>query len=203
MKEVTNKSFRLIFFILFFPIISLGQNDSIELQFRDFFSKDIIIIDSKENLLKKLGQPTIETIINMSWIDSIDSKSYKEYKKKYDISHIYYEKLGLGYIEIGDSVQLRFIDFKNKRNKNVKIHYQDIVFEKGSAMQDLIDIYNLVAEKDYDSNWTYLVSSESKGYILPFWSNYKSFSAIEFQYNMKKELIYVYFGYCNKGLQPK
>lgn len=189
--------------ILFFPMISIGQNDSIELQFRNFFSEDIVIIDSKENLLKKIGQPTIETKINMAWIDSIDSKTYNQYKSKYDINHLYYDKLGLGYIGIGDSVQLRFIDFKNKRNKNVKIHYQDMVFERGNAMQNLIDRYNLVADVDYDTNCKYLDREQGKGYILPFWSNYKSLSAIEFQYNMKKQLIFIYFGYCNKGLQPK
>ncbi len=168
-----------------------------------FHSNDVVLKDSKENLLNRMGDPNKVEVTRFSIIDTMYSdvlicNSLIETNK--------YEFLdkGLWYYAEGDTLKLYMIDFDNKANMKKKIFYNDICLDRNLKMKDIISAFSLIEEEDYT------LSPVSGQLFQPGTKNNKEYYLIKSTFPditlifdcRSKELRCIDFGYDNGGIAP-
>jgi hypothetical protein len=171
---------------LFPQKINIVSEDNGIFVLKNFWSDNIIIKTSKDNLIHLLGSP-----------DTIITREERINKKKYD--SFFYEKLGLVYVSYGDSVQLHLINFKI--NKKAKIYYDNICFDRHLRFNKIVKIFDL--DKEYHNLYSacapFSKDALPKQYYLFNPSiNVKPYIYMEIAFNKyTKKLEFIDFGYSN------
>lgn len=189
--------------LLLVSTIAFSQKNNIIIDKNKFYSNDIILKDSKENILNKIGNPKKIDLIRFSIIDTIyiddfiNNSLVETYRYEFSDKGLWY------YIE-GDTLKLQMIDFNNKINKKKKIYYENICFDRNLKMNDIISFFNLIEEEDYslspiDGQFYYPFTNGNKKYYLIYFI-FPDITLI-FDYRSEK-LRCIDFGFNNGGVVP-
>lgn len=179
--------------------ILLGQTQCIYLEFKitDLKSKDLIIIGSKDSLIKLKGDPLYITSRDSCLITdsiSISNKKTKLHQNYIDIEFINYD--GLKYVCYKDSVQLTVVDFTKNDSK---LFLNNIVFCKDLELDTLLKNMNIDSSCISISNdWYY--ESYDKMYQVAFISKDFALSGFRFYFDYEtKRLWYADLDFINTG----
>ena len=187
----------LLFLIVFCEL--KGQNNCNETEFliSDFQSENILILGSKDSLLKKMGEPLkIVTDSNYLVIDSISNinRIYKRYYSYIAIEYLFFD--GLQYICYNDSVQLLFIDFTIANNS---LLLNNLILNRNLELDTLLEKFG-IDNSCVNITFNVYYISHKKVYQVAF--NSRKFApsgfGFFFDYSLKK-LWYIEFGANKTG----
>lgn len=184
------KNFNLCLLIIIFLELIFSCNDKKEdvsiINIKNFSSPNIIITDSYDNLVSKMGIPDRSFLL-----------PFRNYKN--DGSYIldscymlYYEQKGLTYVQQNNFVHLRFVNY-TKENALV-LNYKKYVLDRNFTMEDARN-YLFVADSCffYVDSEDLMCGLDMTGYILNMCSDETMFEFYEFYFGADSCLKGLYF----------
>jgi hypothetical protein len=137
------------------------------LSLEDFYSNDIVILGSKNELFLKLGNPSKTDrryIICFQEVENNDTLLFVPERINF-ISYMY-DKIGLQYVDINDKVMLRMINF-NKGS--IAIIHPNLTFISKLKLEDFLKAFsNFDISEEFAINYFKTKNKRKKVHVIRF-----------------------------------
>lgn len=187
--------------MLIIPKLTLCQKciDLDTLSLKDFYSKDVIILGSKDDLLQKIGNPSRTNeryVVCFHEIKNKDSVFFEP--KQIDFISYTYDNFGLQYISINDKVMLRMIGFE--KGSNLTIVHPKLTFSSKLKLEEFLKIFpNFDISEELAINYFKAKNKRKKVHVVRFCTGYSDCigSLTEVIFDSRKYLRIIYFNHFN------
>lgn len=156
-------------------------NAQTPLDFNKFWSADIIFHHTGEVALQELGR-----------LKCVNQSNIKHCGKdtNVNVSFYHYSSPRVTYVKYADTFQLHFVEFAQS---NISLEYEDFVFNRHTAMEDVLSYFQLnqaFVDTTLALRTVLSCSSHKKIYHICLLSNNSMpFNIIDLYFNKKKRLI--------------
>lgn len=169
-----------IVFLFLLTIYAYGNAQTL-IDFNKFWSTNIVLRCTDENILQELGHLKF---INQSYFNHCgkDTSLY--------VTFYHFFNPSVSYVKIGDTIQLHFVDFMKS---NISLKYVDFVFDKRTTMEDVISYFQLNRTfVDTTMAFRTILSSTSQRriyHICLLCNNSMPFNTIDLFFDKRKKLL--------------